>query len=131
MAEPQAYLDSRVEDGVLVLTVLRRQIEGEALARELKNELLAAVAGAGLSQVVLDLKNTLYISSIVFWPLLALRKQLRDQGGRLLLCGLTGAVLDVFTTTQMVGDGGSLNAPFEVSPDRTVALARLRNEGAP
>jgi anti-anti-sigma factor len=119
------FLESTIENGVLVLTIVRQQIEGEDLAAGLKQELLEAVARSGLNRVVLDLRNTRYVSSVAFWPLLALRRQLNDQGGRLLLCGLTGAVHDIFTSTKMITGSGSLNAPFEVAPDRATAVARL------
>jgi anti-anti-sigma factor len=113
---------------VLVLTVLRRQIEGEDLAAGLKEELLATVASYGATRVVLDLSQTRYVSSIAFWPLLALRRQLADQDGRLLICGLTGAVHEVFTTTKMVSSAGALNTPFEMAPDREAAVALLADK---
>jgi anti-anti-sigma factor len=119
------YLDAAIEQGVLVLTITRRQIEGEDIAAGLKEELLAAVARHGINKVVLDLKNTRYVSSIAFWPLLRLRQYLKDQEGRLIICGLTGAVDEVFTSTRMVSASGSLDAPFETAPDRDLAVARL------
>ncbi|MBY0229345.1 MAG: STAS domain-containing protein [Gemmataceae bacterium] len=125
MAEREPYLDSVLERGVLVLTILRRQIEGEDLAAGLKEELAAAVERHGSDRVVLDLSNCRYVSSIAFWPLLALRRRLADTGGRLLVTGLTGAVLDVFSTTKMVSSAGSLDAPFEMAPDRETAVSRL------
>src|SRR5262245_64728214 len=125
MADVKPYLESAVERDVLVLTITRRQIEGEDIAAGLKEELLATVAKHGLSKVVLDLSQTRYVSSIAFWPLLTLRRQLADQEGKLLICGLTGAVEEVFTTTKMVSSSGSMNAPFEMAPDREAAIARL------
>jgi len=125
MPDATPYLDVTTERGVLVLTVLRRQIEGEDLATGLKEELLGAVGRHNATRVVLDLRNTVYVSSIAFWPLLTLRRQLAEQGGRLLICGLSGAVYDVFTSTKMVSSSGSLNAPFEMAPDRQAAVARL------
>ena len=126
MSDKLPYLDSSLEQGVLVLTVTRRQIEGEDTAAGLKEELLATVARHGVYKVVLDLQNTRYVSSIAFWPLLGLRQFLKEQNGRLILCGLTGAVQEVFTTTRMVSANGSLDAPFELAPDRDIAIARLR-----
>ena len=120
-----SYLEASVEQGVLVLTVTQRQIEGEDVAAALKEELLASVARHQLNKVVLDLRNTRYVSSIAFWPLLTLRRQLADQGGKLIICGLTGAVEEVFTTTKMVSSSGSMNAPFEMAADREAAVARL------
>jgi anti-anti-sigma factor len=128
MSETKPYLESSVEQGVLVLTIVRRQIEGEDLALGLKDALLTTVAAHGATKVVLDLENTRYVSSIAFWPLLALRRQLAGQGGRLVLCGLTGAVHDVFTTTKMVSSAGALDAPFEMAPDRASAIELLTED---
>jgi anti-anti-sigma factor len=128
MLDAQPYLDVATENGVLILTVMRRQIEGEGLALSLKEELLSSVSRSGLAKVVLDLQRTQYVSSIAFWPLLALRHYLADRGGRLLLCGLTGAVHDVFTSTRMVSGSGSTTAPFEVVSDRAAAVASLADE---
>ena len=94
-------------------------------AAALKEELLSTVAKHGLPKVILDLKNTRYVSSIAFWPLLTLRRQLAGQNGKLIICGLSGAVEEVFTTTKMVSSSGAMNAPFEMAPDKESALARL------
>ena len=130
MAEAEPYLESSIEQGVLVLTIVRRQIEGEDLALGLKEELLDSVTRHGIKKVVLDLKNTRYVSSIAFWPLLALRRQLKEQGGQLIICGLTGAVREVFTTTKMVSAAGSLDAPFEMATDRASAIDLLTDTTA-
>jgi anti-anti-sigma factor len=129
MQAPMPYLEASVERGVLVLTITRQQIEGEDIALGLKDELLATVAHHAIDKVVLDLRNTRYVSSIAFWPLLALRRQLSDRGGRLIVCGLSGAVHDIFTTTKMVSSAGALNAPFEMASDREAAVAMLVETG--
>lgn len=128
--ENKSILESTVVGDTLVLSVCTRQIEGEAIAMRLKEDLSAAVEKHGLVKVVLDLGQTRYLSSIAFWPLLALRKQLQARKGRLVLCGLTGVVEDVFTSTKMVSSSGSADAPFEVTVDRETALARLASEAA-
>jgi anti-anti-sigma factor len=120
------YLESSLENGILVLTLNNPHLEGEDQARILREELLAAVARNGVSKVVIDMQYTRYVSSVAFWPLLALRRQLQEKGGRLLICGLTGIVYDVFTTTKMVSGSGAVNAPFEMAPDRDAAVAKLR-----
>jgi anti-anti-sigma factor len=125
MPSTASYLNSSLDRGVLVLTVLRKQIEGEELAAGLKEELTAVVARHGVNRVVLDLSECRYVSSIAFWPLLALRRKLNDEGGRLILCGLKDAVLEVFTMTKMVSSEGNLDAPFEMAPDREAAVSRL------
>jgi anti-anti-sigma factor len=118
-------LQSAVERGVLVLTVATPRIEGEDIAETLRGELLEAVERAGVPWVVIDLSAARYVSSIAFWPLLSLRRRLQEHKGRLLICGLSGAVADVFQTTKMVSSAGSADAPFEVAADRAEAVALL------
>jgi anti-anti-sigma factor len=130
MPDDKPYLESGIEQGVLVLTVVRRQIEGEDSAGGLREALVAEVGRHHANRVVLDLRHTRYVSSIAFWPLLALRRLLAEQGGRLVICGLAGAVHDVFTTTKMVSSAGASSAPFETAPDREAAVALLAGQGA-
>jgi anti-anti-sigma factor len=118
-------LEHRQQHGVLVVTVNRKSIQGEAEAEALRQELLEVVQRSGLTRIVIDLSRTRYVSSIAFWPLLSLRKRMQESGGRLLICGLTGAVADVFHTTKMVGPAGSADAPFEEAADQTEAVALL------
>lgn len=126
MPDAKPILECSREEDILILTVTTRQIEGEDAAVRLKDELTKAVEESGLVRVVLDLKATRYLSSIAFWPLLTLRKYLAQRMGRLVLCGLSGAVEDVFMSTKMISSGGSTDAPFEVAADREAAVEKLR-----
>jgi anti-anti-sigma factor len=126
MPEPHGpILESGLDRGVLVLAVTRKSIEGDEVADALRQELLEQVGRSGARKVVIDLSRTRYLSSIAFWPLLSLRRLLHDKGGRLIICGLTGTVADVFETTKMISSTGPADAPFEVAADRTEAVARL------
>jgi anti-anti-sigma factor len=126
MIQPQGpILQSVLDGGVLVLAVTRRSIEGDEVADALRQELLEQVERAAAGKVVIDLSQVRYLSSIAFWPLLSLRRRLQDQGGRLIICGLTATVADIFRTTKMIGSGGRSDAPFEVAADRAEAVARL------
>jgi anti-anti-sigma factor len=118
-------VQSSLENGVLVLTILWGQVEGEDAAHALGREIQEAVGSTGATAVVVDLQHTRFVSSAFFWPLLNLRRQLQAKGGRLLICGLSGAVEDVFCTTRMVSTGGAVDAPFQMAPDRAAAVARL------
>lgn len=125
MPEPTTYLTCTVENGVLVMRVKESQIEGENVAARLKDEMDDAVTQHAAKLVVLDLSSCRYVSSIAFWPLLAMRRRLAEQGGRMIICGLKGLVYDVFTSTKMVSSSGTTAAPFEMATDRTAAIARL------
>ena len=121
-------LQSSLDRGALVLTIVQPRIQGEEIAQELREEMQRAVEQSGVNRVVVDLRHTRYLSSIAFWPLLTLRKQLLEAGGRLIICGLSGDVEDVFATTKMIRTDGAADAPFEVAPDAASAVARLVGE---
>jgi anti-anti-sigma factor len=121
-------LQSVVDRGVLVLTITQPRIQGEEIAEALREEMRSALERAGVNRVVIDLQHARYLSSVAFWPLLSLRRQLLDAGGRLLICGLCEDVEDVFTTTKMISTGGAVDAPFEVAADVSSAVTHLLEE---
>lgn len=125
MTAAASLLHTSVDQGVLVLTITQPRIQGEEIAHQLREEMQVAVEQARLPRVVIDLQHTRYLSSVAFWPLLSLRKQLLEAGGRLMICGLNSDVEDVFMTTKMISSGGAADAPFEVAPDAAAAVARL------
>lgn len=125
MAESCRLLTSRTEQGVLVLTVTESQIEGNEIARELQREMLSAVDAVGARLVVVDLQHVRYVSSVAFGPLLHLRRKLQASAGRLVVCGLSAMVGDVFYTTRMVSPDGTFVAPFEMQADAAAAVAAL------
>jgi anti-anti-sigma factor len=129
-AAPYQYLQAKVEQGVLVLTTTRAQIEGEEVAATLRQEMCAAADEYGINQIIVDFHQTTYISSAAFWPLLSLWSKIKDGGGRLILCGLSPMVGDVFYTTRMISPDVSIKAPFQVEANLASALARMR-EPAP
>jgi anti-anti-sigma factor len=123
-----SLLQSAVNQGVLVLTLTQSRIQGEEVAEALRDEMRAAVDRARVNRVVIDLQHARYLSSAAFWPLLCLRRELLDTGGRLMICGLCDDVEDVFMTTKMISNDGAVDAPFEVAPNAAAAVARLTQE---
>ena len=119
------HLTSQTEQGVLVLTPVAPRIRGDEAAEELRNELLAAVAEAGVDSVVLDLHHVTYMSSVAFRPLLQLHAALKDRSGRVVLCNLAEPVREVLHLTRLVGTGGASHSPFEEQPDVPAAVASL------
>ena len=117
-------LNCSLMQGILVLTIVQPRIQGEEVAQTLRDEMHEAVTQAGVNRVVIDLQHARYLSSVAFWPLLSLRRQLLDTGGRLIICGLSGDIEDVFTTTKMISHDGRGDAPFEVAVDVAAAIAR-------
>ena len=126
---PSQLLQSVLDRGVLVITITQARLQGEEIAHDLREALRQSVDKSGVNRVVIDFRHARYLSSAAFWPLLSLRKQLRDNAGRMVICGLQGDVEDVFATTKMISTDGSADAPFEVAADTVAAIARLLGEG--
>lgn len=129
MSSTAPLLHSSVDQGVLVLIVTQPRIQGEETAQQLREEMQRAFEQAGVNRVIVDLQHVRYLSSVAFWPLLSLRRQLREASGRMIICGLSGDLEDVFTTTRMISTGGAVDAPFEVAPDAAAALEQMKKEG--
>lgn len=132
MAEPTyGYLRPHLEDGVLVLTITRTQLQGEEVAAELRQEMLQTAEHFQARNVVVDFTKTDYLSSCAFWPLISLWRKVNQVGGRLVLCGLSPMVGDVFYTTRLVSPDGSFAAPFGMEKDVAAAVARAKEERPP
>jgi anti-anti-sigma factor len=125
MSSPDSLLRSAVDQGVLVLTILQPSIQGEETAQQLREEMQHALEQTGMNRVVVDLQHVRYLSSVAFWPLLSLRRQLLTAGGRLMICGLTGDIETLFLTTRMISSGGAVDAPFEVALDAAAAVEKI------
>jgi anti-sigma B factor antagonist len=125
---PTQHLNARLEDGVLVLRLTGEHLQDERAAHELLQELGAMVDHYRARQVVVDLENIRYISSVAFRPLLNLRRKLVEAKGRLILCNLSSVVGDVFYTTRLVSPTGSFHAPFEMEKDVASAITALKRD---
>ena len=129
MPSADSLLCTSVDQGVLVLTIAQSRIQGEECAQQLREEMQSALDKTGVNRVVVDLQNVRYMSSVAFWPLLSLRRQLLAVGGRLIICGLTGDIETLFLTTKMISSGGAVDAPFEVAADAAAAVERMKQTG--
>ena len=126
MPPGDSLLISSIDQGVLVLTIAQSRIQGEEAAQQLREEMQLALEATGFNCVIVDFQNVRYLSSVAFWPLLSLRRQLFNAGGRLMICGLTGDIEILFLTTKMISSGGTVDAPFEVAADAASAVEKMK-----
>jgi anti-anti-sigma factor len=127
MSEPpfHYYLQSRVDQGVLVLTIWEKQMRGDDLADAMRQELLMAVDHYGITKVVLNFEKVEYLSSAGIRPLLGLHRYLKEKNGRMVLCNLPPAVRDTLTTLRLIGTSRSSAIPFQMATDVPSAVAAL------
>jgi anti-anti-sigma factor len=81
-------------------------------------ERLLGLIAAGERSILLDFARLDYISSTGLRTLLTATKRLNEGDGRLLLCGLTANVRDVFRVS-------GFDTILEIHPDAATALAAL------
>jgi anti-anti-sigma factor len=122
-----AHLKRRLEQGVVILTVTVPHIRSGAFALvdALRQEFTAALEGLEQPHVIVDLSQIEYFGSAGVRPLLGLRRQIQDAGGRLILCSLSADVEEVLRTTRLISPDETTPAAFDVEPDVKTALARL------
>jgi anti-anti-sigma factor len=116
---------SRTQCPVVVLTLQDAQILGDDMADSLRDQMLAVAVQSDAQNVVLDFRNVKFLSSAGFRPLLSLHRLLRQKHGKLLLCGLTEDVHEIFEVTRLISTKGQTRAPFEVYGDIPAAVASL------
>lgn len=119
----QAY--KHISCPIAVLRIELAQVIGDDLADALREEFLAARRAIGAQHVVVDFQPVTYLSSASFRPLLSLLREVRAQGGRLVLCNLQPYVHEVFTVTRLISSQETIPAAFEVQANLTAAIASL------
>lgn len=125
------HLHCRQEQGVLVGVITAVQMQGDDLADDLRQELLAAVAEFGATKVVLDFQNVKYLGSAGFRPLLSLHRKLHETGGRMIFIHLSPEVEEVFLITRLISKTTDSISPFEMAPTLGAALVRLKEGDLP
>jgi anti-sigma B factor antagonist len=86
-------IESRLDGGVVVATLKGRM---DALTAPEFDSWFSARVQAGENRLVLDMGGLGYISSAGLRSLLAAAKRIKADTGTIVLCGLTGAVVEVF-----------------------------------
>jgi anti-anti-sigma factor len=122
------HIKTATHNGVLVLTITSSQLLDDVIADGFLQELLAAVASAGIGKVVVDFQAVKAICTAVFQTLLELKAHIEKTGGRLVLCGLSSAVREVFHVAGLAAGAGT---PFESAPDVVAAVGNLNASKLP
>ena len=92
-----------------------------ASAPDLEQAMMASI-GEGVSDVVLDLNRTRYMSSAGLRVVLVVARALQAKNGRFAVCGLNDEVKELFEVS-----GFSLIVNIE--PDRDAAVAAVQQAG--
>ncbi|MHB1426843.1 MAG: STAS domain-containing protein [Gemmataceae bacterium] len=110
---------------IIVLRIEPAQLIGDSLAETMREEFLKARRAVAARHVVVDFQPVTYLSSASFRPLLSLVREVKADGGRVVLCNLQPYVHEVFTVTRLISSHGAMPAAFEVQSDLPSAIASL------
>lgn len=118
---------SRIEQDVLVIRLTESRLQGDDLADDLNEEMLATVTGTASTCVALDLQEVESLSTACLRPLLNLRKDLQSKGGRLVLCNLHPLVAEVLSATRLISTSNGGPAPLDTADDVPAAIALAKS----
>ena len=125
MAGKSQHISAREDRGVLILAIELARISTYEQAEAMGRELIEAVEGRPAPKVAVDMSKLTYMSSVGYGPLITLRSRVRAESGRIILCGLSGVVKDVFEATRLLINPHSPKSLFEFTDTLDQAIALL------
>jgi anti-anti-sigma factor len=115
---------SRIEQGVLVLTITETELTGDDLCADVRDELVTAVRESGAQRIVVDFRHVKFVASVAFRALLGLRRE-QDRKARMALCNLSAVVAEIFHATGFLITSRVTGPLFEEKADVAAAIAFL------
>jgi len=87
-----AWLSERIEDGVLVISILAERLDPQVHKKYEYVRLLDDAIAAGHTKIVLDLSELRYTNNVwgLFQLIFSATYRLHEAGGKLAVCGLSG-----------------------------------------
>ncbi|MCX8051697.1 MAG: STAS domain-containing protein [Chlorobi bacterium] len=103
--------------GEVELVTLRGQFIGGTETDELRAKLTELIQ-SGYRAIVLDMSNVTYLNSTALGVLIAAHSSIAKQGGKIVLCGLSQSLENIFVITK-------LSMVFDIFRDRQSAIESL------
>lgn len=116
---------SRMESGVLVLTMAHKELRGEELADDLAKEMMNSWQAVQARNVILDFQGVEMVTTPCMRGLLQLRAQVKEKGGQVVLCNLTPQVAEIFSVTRLISSNPAIPSLFQAHPDVASAIKAL------
>ena len=102
-SQPARRRRLEVEDigDIAVVQFVDKKILDEQNIQMIGDDLFRLVDELGRRKVLLNFSNVQYMSSAALGKLIRLHQQLHKLGGKLILCGISKDLYDVFTITKL------------------------------
>jgi anti-anti-sigma factor len=95
-------ITTKDRDGVLVITVLDKQLNDVDQVEDWQRQMAEAIRRASPAGVVIDMQRVEYMTSVAMLPLIATRSLADELGAKIILCNLSDSVLQALTVTQLI-----------------------------
>lgn len=115
-----------LQEGVLIFTFTPPELHGDDLAADLSDELQTALAAHATDRIVLDFSRVKMITTTCMRPLLQLRTQLKERGGKVVFSNLSEQVAEIFEVTRLISPRADTPALFQAFPDNAAAVHALK-----
>ncbi len=124
METDNSIVTCELDNGVLVVDVLPEQLRDVSVVQSLREGVIGAIEKTKVKHVVIDLSRVKHIGSVAFLAFLAIRRQ--SGIDRIVLCGLSEFVQELFKMCKLIVSGNGKSAPFEQAATRQEAVAKCR-----
>ncbi|MEO8164794.1 MAG: STAS domain-containing protein [Betaproteobacteria bacterium] len=127
MTENARYTTSRYEQGILIVEILAAKLSDERVVYALRDELISAIKQSASNDVIIDMKNVEYLTSIALLPFVGIRSAAEQRGGRVVLCEPTGIVVDVLSASQLIVERREYARHLQMADSLESAIALLKS----
>lgn len=118
---------SRYEEGILVIEILPTRLTDEQQVFALRDEMVSAIRQSASDDIIIDMKNVEYLTSIALLPFVGIRSAAEQRGGRVVLCQPTGIVVDVLSVSQLIVESRECAQHLLMADSLESALALLKS----
>ncbi|HUG94483.1 MAG TPA: STAS domain-containing protein [Planctomycetaceae bacterium] len=119
-----AYFRVREDGEVVITAIVVPQLTEEENIEQMGQEFFTLVDQYECRRLVVDLSHVEYATSAALGKLITLHRRLHRHDGKLVLCGVRGALAEILATSRLLDY-------FHVADDADGAAAQLRADNAP
>jgi anti-sigma B factor antagonist len=117
-----AYLNVTQQSAAFVARVTIPRLSEEENLEQFGQDLLRLIDQFDVKQLLLDLKAVEYMTSAAVGKLITLHRRMHRRAAKLVLCAVTGNVLEVLRTSRLLDY-------FQIARDHEAALQELKPSG--
>jgi anti-sigma B factor antagonist len=115
---PQQHLRVEIITGVTLVSIVDNDLLAEEVIMEVGEQLIRLVEEQGETKLVISFRDVRYMSSAMVGQLVKLHKKVVKVGGRMILCGFSPTLREVFRISH-------LDKLLEIQENEQVALDKF------